>query len=531
MCIALGTPTTATAAITSTAVSTGGEAHTCALTSAGGVKCWGSNEFGQLGDGTTTAKATPVDVSGLTSGVTAITAGYSHTCALTSAGGVKCWGDNSAGDLGDGTTTERTTPVDVIGLTSGVAAVSAGTSHTCAVTSGGGVKCWGDNSSGDLGDGTTTERTTPVDVSGLTSGATAISAGDDVTCALTSTGGVKCWGYNAEGNLGDGARTGPEECPGTPSCSRTPVDVSGLTSGVTAISVGKFASCAVTSAGAVKCWGSNSFGLLGDGTSGGPEKCEGEPCSRTPVDVSGLTSSGTAISAGQFHTCALTSAGGVKCWGSGGLGDGKREFLRNAPVDVSGLTSGVAAVSAYSDSCAVTSAGWVKCWGVGAFGGGGLSEEEFAPDDVRGLGVGTCTTSAGTIKLSPGLSGTPAVQTMKITGTIADCTSEPFTQTKYTATLKTAAPVSCSVLNAAGAAATGPARYKWVPKAKASTGMLSLFLSETPGVALSGELTARTMYAPRWLSGTVTESYTGAASCGAKKVKKGAFTGAAVSFE
>jgi len=182
--------------------------NTCALTIAGGVKCWGDNFNGELGDGTYTNRSTPVDVSGLTTGVTAITAGGGNTCALTTAGAVKCWGYNSNGQLGDGTTADRLTPVDVFALKSGVTSISAGTFRsTCAVTAEGAAKCWGYNGFGELGDGTTTDRLTPVAVSGLEVGVADISAAGIHTCALTTAGAVKCWGYNSRGELGDGTTT------------------------------------------------------------------------------------------------------------------------------------------------------------------------------------------------------------------------------------------------------------------------------------------------------------------------------------
>ena len=283
-----------------------GNLHSCFLTTGGGAKCWGDNGRYQLGDGTTTNRNTPVDVSGLTSGVAAVSAGWHHTCALTTGGGAKCWGRNSEGQLGDGNTTDQGTPVDVSGLTSGVAAVAAGTFHTCALTTTGGVKCWGYNVYGQLGDGTTMDSTTPVDVSGLSSGVAAVSAGNAHTCALTTAGGVKCWGYNVHGELGDG----------TSFNTRTvPVDVSGLTSAVAGIAAGAH-SCAITTAGGLKCWGENDRYQLGDGTT---------TTRTTPVDVSGLTTGVAAVSAGTHHTCALTTAGGLKCWGSNlnvQLGDG-----------------------------------------------------------------------------------------------------------------------------------------------------------------------------------------------------------------
>ncbi len=357
-----------------TAVTAGG-GHTCVVTTAGGVKCWGRNLSGQLGDGTTTSKSFPVDVLGLASGVAAVDAGgdsgVGHTCVVTTAGGAKCWGSNFCQQLGDGTAINRSTPVDVSGLTSGVAAIAAGghsgVAHTCALTTAGGVKCWGDNFWGHLGDGTTINRSTPVDVSGLKSGVAAISSGGPDwpngphTCAVTTAGGVKCWGNNYMGQLG--APT-TETCHSNIwPCSTTPVDVPGLTSGVVDVAAGRGYTCALTTAGGVKCWGRNSWGQLGDGTT---------TSRSTPADVSGLTSGVAAIAAGSgAHTCALTTAGGVKCWGHndwGQLGDGTT-IDRSTPADVLGLGSGISAVDAGAvHTCALTAANGVKCWGHNVYG-------------------------------------------------------------------------------------------------------------------------------------------------------------------
>lgn len=298
---------------------TAGAFHTCALTTAGGVKCWGQN-FGALGDGTELHRLTPVDVVGLGSGVVAISAGGGHTCALTSTGGVKCWGAMGGYGLGDGTTQDRLAPVDVVGLAGGAAAIAAGNTHTCALTGAGGVKCWGGNA-GRLGDGTDQDSLIPVDVLGLGSGVMAITAGGSQTCAVTNAGGAKCWGNNVSGALGDGTTVN----------RRAPVDVTGLTSGVVALSAGDNHTCAVTSSGGVKCWGSSLSGQLGDGAFNVDRLA--------PVDVTGLSSGVTAVSAGGQHTCARTSAGGVKCWGFnglGGLGDGTTNS-RAVPLDVVGF--------------------------------------------------------------------------------------------------------------------------------------------------------------------------------------------------
>lgn len=232
-----------------------GGSHTCALTTAGSVKCWGSNLYGQLGNGTSgeTPSLTPVDVTGLSSGIAAIAAGHYHTCALTTAGRVRCWGWNESGQLGDGTTQNRLIPVDVVGLSSGVTAIAAGLGHTCALTTAAGVQCWGANTWGELGDDSRQDRATPVNVVGLGSGVIAIAAGEAHSCALTTAGAVKCWGANSSGQLGDGAYQ--EQL--------RPVNAIGLSSGGAAISAGLRHTCALTTSGGVKCWGANWYGQLG----------------------------------------------------------------------------------------------------------------------------------------------------------------------------------------------------------------------------------------------------------------------------
>ncbi len=304
--VCAGGSTPCTSNLSSITAISGGSLHVCALTSGGGVKCWGSNSSGQLGNGTQSSSSSPVSVcaGGVSSpcatdlsGIVQIAAGGTHTCALTSSGGVKCWGNNSSGQLGNGTTTNSLTPVTVSGLSSGVVSIARGTQSTCALTIGGGVKCWGANSSGQLGNGTKTSSSTPVDVTGLSSGIVSIARSGNAVCALTSSGGVKCWGENSDGQLGDGTKTD----------RTTPVNVcavgsvspctGNLLSDIVMITEGSSSTCALTSSGAVDCWGSDSSGELGNGTTTTTTQLY-------PIS-SDLTSGAKDISAGTAHVCAI----------------------------------------------------------------------------------------------------------------------------------------------------------------------------------------------------------------------------------
>jgi trimeric autotransporter adhesin len=323
-----------------------GNVFSCGITPAGGVQCWGASFNGALGNGQDdgTSFPTPVNVVGLSAGVSALASGNSYSCVIVN-GGVKCWGSNNRGQLGDGTTTDRPFPVAVSGLSSGVTAIAVSDNYqTCAVVNGG-AKCWGDNTAGQLGDGTLVDSRVPVDVVGLSSGVTAISAKGGTSCAIVTGGAMKCWGYNGVGQLGDGSNTS----------SKVPVNVTGLSSGVMKIAVGNQHTCAIVTGGAVKCWGINVNGEMGNGTFVG---------SNVPTQVNGFTSGATAIATGTAHTCAVVS-GAAKCWGfnrEGPLGNNTTD-TSNVPVQVVSLSSGVTSISAgLSHSCAMVS-GVATCWG------------------------------------------------------------------------------------------------------------------------------------------------------------------------
>ncbi len=289
----------------------GGQLHTCARLSSGAVWCWGFNNGGQLGDNSTNNSMLPVRAGTLNNAV-AVGAGYTHSCAILSDGTMRCWGRNYFGKLGDGTTTDRWVPTTVIGIT-GAVSTALGGDHTCAVLSDGTVKCWGRNDNGQLGLGTTTETHTPTTVT--VAAATMVTAGGHHTCVRLTSGGASCWGDNTHGQLGDGTMTR----------RYSPVTVSGLT-GAVSISAGGSHTCAVISNGTLRCWGNNANGKLGDGTTTNR---------LTPVQIGSFTNV-SLIRGGDESTCALLDTGIVHCWGGnafGQLGDGTY-VLKLSPVEV-----------------------------------------------------------------------------------------------------------------------------------------------------------------------------------------------------
>ncbi len=361
------------------AISTGTD-HTCARMTTGAIHCWGDNQFGQLGDGTTERRLLPTEVIGLADEIVAIGAGNGHTCALSTSGTLQCWGRNSAGQLGNGSHGRSTLPIAVVSLDDAMVAVSSGREHACAVTTGGGVRCWGSNGAGQLGDGSTNNRLTPVSVTGLAGAVTTVGTGAAHSCALTQRGGVQCWGSNWAGQLGDG----------TTMDASTPVNVVGLETDVIAIRVGRSHTCALLSAGNVNCWGGNFFGQLGDGS---------RTDRTTPVDVIDLPDMVVAIGAGDSHTCVLTEAGAVSCWGKNEYGQlGRRGLDGTIPHVVNTLRDPVKAIAVgFDHTCALLTAGTVSCWGRNQWGQLGASSTTggYLPVAVIGLGNDIRSISAG----------------------------------------------------------------------------------------------------------------------------------------
>lgn len=418
----------------------------CARTSAGTVYCWGNNDDGELGDGTSTNTFVPVRMrnadGSVLSGVTEISVGEDHSCALLSSGQVRCWGYNNYGRLGDGSTTTTATGTTVVAVgqssggtpLSGVSKLASGGRHTCALLTSGGVVCWGFNDRGQLGNdtsslsGNTAEySTTPVNVLAVgqtnggiaLSGITDIAAGHSHTCAATSAGDVVCWGSDSYGQIGQGLYAHTD----------VPVQVVGSTpgsylTGASSISAGYRHSCALLTSGEVNCWGWGSNGKLGNGLTSN---------SNQPVVViaPGESAGGSALGgiasvhAGYSFTCAKTTSGQAVCWGSnwdseGGNGTSGSNSLAPVAVVASNESSGGTALSGvsamtvgYFFGCATLTSGTTQCWGQNNYG-----EIAQNPDTIWN------STTPQTVSGSGPNSGFPAAVTVTVsTGSGSDDTS------------------------------------------------------------------------------------------------------------
>jgi cysteine-rich repeat protein len=343
-----------------------GYEHSCAIVPAGGVKCWGRNESGQLGNGTLSDSLSPVAVEGLPDAV-ALSLGHGFTCALESPEAVKCWGRNDLGQLGSGDTTASPTPVTVQGLPSGaVMALAVGGSHACAVLESGEAWCWGANDRGQLGAAEPEASPLPVMVGSLIGSVRSLAAGESHTCGALDGGYIQCWGSNDFGQLGNGTLEG----------GYRPDEVEGLEAPGLIVAAGLSHSCALLADGRVMCWGRNAEGQLGNGTT---------EDSHAAVGVAGLSGTAIDLEAGG-HTCAVLSGGGVYCWGNNGqgqLGDGSTTS-RPSPVAVADLEEGVAVSAGEAHTCAFIAGGGLFCWGSNASGqlGIGTSAGSVLPAGV-----------------------------------------------------------------------------------------------------------------------------------------------------
>jgi alpha-tubulin suppressor-like RCC1 family protein len=352
-----------------------GDNHNLYLQPNGSVWAWGLNSSGQIGDGTTTTRKSPVQLTTLT-GMEAVSSGTAYSLALKNDGTVWAWGLNTSGQLGDGTTTQQTSPEQLTTL-SGMIAVSAGGSQSLALKNDGTVWAWGLNANGQLGDGTTTQQTSPEQLTTL-SGMVAISAGTSHSLALKSDGTVWAWGKNNNGQLGDGTTT-----------QRTsPVKLTGI-GNIVAISAGASHSLALDADGNVWAWGDNNFGDVGDGTT---------TQRNSPVEIASLGGM-TAIKASNLFSLALKSDGTVWAWGknsNGQLGN-NTTVEQNSPVQASGLTGAVVISAGALHSAAITSNGAIWTWGSNGNGqlGVGTTASSLVPVPITPV-IGSATTATGT---------------------------------------------------------------------------------------------------------------------------------------
>lgn len=296
--------------------------HTCARKKDGTLWCWGRNEHGQIGDGTTAvAKPSPVQLTALGTSVVGVAAGSNRACARKMDGTLWCWGQNEQGEVGDGTTASpKPSPVQVTSLGTRIIDVVLGLNHTCARTTDGALWCWGGGGFGQIGDGTTDgPKLSPVQITTLGTSVVRMAAGDYHTCAGKLDGSLWCWGDNTFREIGDGTAMTPKP---------SPVEVTALQTSID-LAAGDFHTCAIKSNGSLWCWGINDFGQVGDGTTASPKP--------SPVQVTAVGANVIEIATGGRHSCARTADGMVWCWGwnrDGQIGDGTVVTPKPSPVTV-----------------------------------------------------------------------------------------------------------------------------------------------------------------------------------------------------
>lgn len=332
---------------------TAGDLHTCGLVDGGAAYCWGSNEWGSLGDGTKTMSLIPKPVAAGLKFVS-LSAGTRYTCGLATDGKAYCWGSNQYGNLGDGTLVDRWIPTRVVGGQEFVS-LSAGGTVTCGLTAAGVAYCWGYNAFGQIGDGTTTDRSLPTVVSGGYA-FSELHAGGFHACGLTQEGAAFCWGWNRDGQIGDGTPTGDGL-----STRLTPVAVTGGLS-FSKLETGTFNSCGSVIDGFAVCWGQNNGGQLGDGSI----TSRSTPIAPVGVDLESIYS-------GNANACGLAPDGAAYCWGnnsSGNVGDGTSGNYRLTPTAVSDIDVHyplrfrvLTASQGGAHNCGITYAGETYCWG------------------------------------------------------------------------------------------------------------------------------------------------------------------------
>ena len=347
---------------------------TCAIVSgnsvaaSGQIKCWGNGSYGEMGNGTSTPTNVSPSTNAVATGIasaTAVVAGGDFACAIDG-GAAKCWGNASYGALGNGMSSGTySTPQNVSTLSSGVTRITAGMFHACALTAGGNAYCWGRNNYGQIGNGTSTSIiATPVSVSGLVSGVLDIKAGGNHTCAVTGIGVVKCWGYNFYGQIGTGTTS--------PTMYSTIQEVSGLLSTAKKVATGGNFTCVLLNDGAVQCFGYNQFGQIGVSTS--------IATVITPTVAMNSTYGAYDIVAGEGRVCARTSTNGFYFWGK--YPDSASS--NTTPTAQAAWPGGITKIAdGWSHTCALMN-GSMMCWGNNNNGqiGIGNTSTQTAPVNV-----------------------------------------------------------------------------------------------------------------------------------------------------